>query len=80
VRRCWRRRGKFSRAAEPQGALQDSELAEAIAVGSETEQSLRSCVEQVQETGELMILEHFRGDWNRKGLPKRVPSVILGLR
>jgi hypothetical protein len=25
-------------------------------------------------------LEHFRGDWNRKGLPKRVPSVILGLR
>jgi hypothetical protein len=28
----------------------------------------------------VTVLEHFRGDWNRKGLPKRVASVILGLR
>jgi hypothetical protein len=30
--------------------------------------------------GRAAKLEHFRGDWNRKGLPKRVASVILGLR
>jgi two-component system, OmpR family, response regulator len=29
---------------------------------------------------EFEVLEHFHEDWNRKGLPNRVRSVILGFR